>query len=283
MAIVSNLIASSERSSSTDPLLRLVSQGVARQENTAVPTLSPQAVQQSAQIDSIDLASQSLAELQALIERLNESTSTADVESALTAIADFAKSSSANFLGDTVDKLASLAGDILEQIPQGSTGASFSFNASVSQAAFSSADYYKKDTAISFSFSYQDATTQFEASGNFADSLELNANSLSYQSYEQVSLSITTANVDLASNSALAAFTDLTKQFTDQVQSLFGASAPESAPATSNGGYRTASILDVLQLQFENLRNASGENESLLEALKALFADSEEVLEPQAA
>lgn len=269
-----DLLALSDRSVATDPLARLLTQGVARQQsaaNNAVPTQSADAVQQTTATDSIDPASQSLAQLQTLIEQLNQSTSATDVNAVLTAIADFAQSKSASFLGDTVDKLATLAGDILSQIPQNATGASFSFNAGISQQAISSQDYYKNATSISFSFSYQDATTQFQAAGNFADSLEQKGSSVQYQSYEQVTLSVTTSNIDLASNPALKAFSDLTQSFNNQVQSLFGNAANDNAQAVSNGGYRKASVLERLQLQFENLVTSSNQNQSLLDALKALF------------
>lgn len=272
-AIRADLIPSSDRSSATDPLSRLFAQGINREQsvaNNAIPTQTDIAVQQSDGVDSIDPASQSMAELQALIERLNESTLAADVKAALQAIADFAnQSTSASFLGDTVNKLADLADEMLGQIPQNASGASFSFSAAISQQSLNSGDYQQSLTSISFSFSYQDGSTNFQASGSFAQSLEVSDTSLKYQSYEQVSMSITTSNVNLASNPALKAFADLTNQFTDEVQSLFGALQDET-PALANGGYRSVSVLELLRLQFESLNDASNDNQSLLEALEAM-------------
>lgn len=246
------------------------------QPQPAAPTELAEAVSGAAKTDRIDPMAQSIAQLQALIERLNGATTAGDMADALRAIKDFVKDgTNASFIGAGLEQLSGMADTVLaaiEKNPSSVQGFSFTFNGSFAQRVTSSDAYYSQITSVAFSFSYADARTQMSGNFTFDEKLEVTGNSYSYTSLETATVSITTSAAGLESNPVWQAFAGIVGSL--QLPGLEGL-LPEDELLL--GGYRQASALELMQAQFSSLNQARESTGSLIETLEALLKAQKQV------
>ncbi len=240
----------------------------------AAPLQIANAVTSKSDTANINPMAQSMAELQALIERLNAATAPDAMSEALRAIKDYVKDgTNADFLGGAMEQLSKMADTVLAAIAKDPAsvagGFAFAMQGSFAQATTSSDDYYSNKTSFNFSFSYADARTSMAGNFSFDESLEMTGNGFKYQSSERATISLTTTNVNLDTNPVLQAFLGITNSMTSDLFDLNQTGLEEAM--LQAGSYRQASVIELMQAQFASLDKARDNTESLIDMLEKLM------------
>jgi len=250
-----------------------------RPVESAAELLMPSAIAPTEDSAELSTLGGSLADLQALIEQLNSAASSGEVGDTLRAVKDLVSNTTgASYVGSALADLADLADTVLNALESDPTaldgGFALSFNASFSQEATIAQDYEQQYTSFSFSFSLETADTTLTASGSYEESYVRDGNTLQYESYEDVSLSLVTLNANLATNPVLDAFNRLAEKLTgfDPASLL----APVEEPVTQEpvvdvaAPYQLISPMEKLQTYLSQLLRTSDSTQSLLEELVTL-------------
>lgn len=250
------------------------------QETAPVATVTEQAVEASGDSATLNPLAASIADLKALISRLNEATTAQDMGEALEAVKDFVNDqTNAPLIGGAIGQLSQMADAVMEAIEKDPSALGdnfrFSFNANFQQQTYSSDDYYKNVTSFSFSFSFQSDNTLMTGSMSSEELTEITDEGFSYYSNEAISINMVTMNANLDTNPVLEMMNNLIKDLTGiDVTAMLAAQPPEAAlPEQPSSGfgvskpYVSISIYELLKAQLQQIESTQQTNEKLLTLL----------------
>ena len=185
----------------------------------------------------IDPASESVAELQAIIEKLNGATTASQIRDLMGSLKRFVnQNSNASFSGDMLGKLGKMANDILQKMsdnPGESFQLALSFDFNLQN--ISSENYYSEQKSFSFSFSFVSESTAINAQFNYSESTTLTKNSVRYLSSETAEISMTTKLGDVASVPVINGFAGLLSGIAGKdARELLGFALPPAPQAVEN-------------------------------------------------
>lgn len=253
----------------------------------AAPLETAQAITSAARADTVALSNETLANVQAVIARLNQAATAADASEALSALKDLVEqNTNAGQIGTALEELAGMADELMHMIESNPDaiggGFSLKIQANFMHHAVQGSGYSQQMTSFSMRFNLVTGDTMMQGSMSFDEKLSITDNSLRYESAERVSLRMLTYNPDVASNPVMDAFNAITQKLTGiNLAAGLGGQGEADAPALSGGAYAMIDFFEKLKIRLEELADVSDKTQRLLETLAELGRRTEQ--EPQAA
>ena len=268
----------------------------APQNNTITPTaVAP--VEDSVDINPM---AQSVADLQAIIDKLNATKDGFEMVDALKGLKKFIdENTGAMFTGGILGELGEIAGNVLSELENdpaalGDT-VKLSFKANFAAIIKTGEDFYDSKMSFSFKFSYESETTKMDAAMSMSSITKITENSFKYLSSESARISITTTVADIDKNPVLAGFGEIVARLTNtDPMELLGLAAPKMygnmipapeapAPVAENASEAAKTIGEILASLFVDTTPPIEKSIRLLEVLLTNIKNATESDTTQAA